>query len=64
MLNLEDDARLMWVATVPAIWSNLGKRFMRAASHRAGLIAVENDMQGLKLCVEPEAAYLAVKSSN
>lgn len=45
MIAQEDDARLMWVVTVPAIWSNFGKRFMRAASHRAGLIADENDMQ-------------------
>lgn len=64
MIAQEDDARLMWVVTVPAIWSNFGKRFMRAASHRAGLIADENDMQGLKLCLEPEAACLAVESSN
>ncbi|CAM9758574.1 unnamed protein product, partial [Discosporangium mesarthrocarpum] len=64
MIAQEEGARLTWVVTVPAIWSNFGKRFMRAASHRAGLIDDENDMQGLKLCLEPEAACLAVESSN
>ncbi|CAN0086429.1 unnamed protein product, partial [Scytosiphon promiscuus] len=51
---------VMWVITVPAIYDNFSKRFMRVAAHKAGLIDVV-DSPHLQLCLEPEAACLAVK---
>ncbi|CAB1106382.1 unnamed protein product [Ectocarpus sp. CCAP 1310/34] len=52
---------IRWVLTVPAIWSSFGKAFMRSAALRAGLIQDENDMEHLRLCLEPEAACLTVE---
>ncbi|CAN0005050.1 unnamed protein product, partial [Scytosiphon promiscuus] len=49
---------VMWVITVPAIYDNFSKRFMRVAAHKAGLIDVVDSPQ-LQLCLEPEAACLA-----
>lgn len=34
-----------WVLTVPAIWSEFGKKFMRTAACRAGLIANEHNYE-------------------
>ncbi|CAM9289819.1 unnamed protein product [Choristocarpus tenellus] len=64
-INLIDNHTLkasdiVWVLTIPAIWSSFGQTFMRAAAHRAGLIATEGDKKHLHLCLEPEAACLAV----
>ncbi|CAN0261338.1 unnamed protein product, partial [Scytosiphon promiscuus] len=33
---------IRWVLTVPAICGSYGKRFMRTAAYRAGLISEEN----------------------
>ncbi|CAN0356782.1 unnamed protein product [Ectocarpus sp. 6 AP-2014] len=52
---------IRWVLTVPAIWSSFGTTFMRTAALRAGLIQRENDMEHLRLCLEPEAACLTVE---
>lgn len=50
---------VMWVATIPAIYDDFAKRFMRVAAHEAGLIDKVDSPQ-LQLCLEPEAACLAV----
>ncbi|CAN0121804.1 unnamed protein product [Ectocarpus sp. 12 AP-2014] len=52
---------IQWVLTVPAIWSSFGTTFMRTAALKAGLIQQENDMEHLRLCLEPEAACLTVE---
>ncbi|XP_052807209.1 heat shock 70 kDa protein 12A-like isoform X1 [Mya arenaria] len=48
---------ITWVITVPAIWSDAAKQFMREASVKAG---IDNDK--LKLVLEPEAASLYCKA--
>ena len=47
----------VWVLTVPAIWSEFSKRFMRTAAFRAGLIE-EKESDRLTLCLEPEGAAI------
>jgi hypothetical protein len=48
-----------WVITVPAIWEDWDKRFMRDAARRAGLIGEgEDEDRRLVLALEPEAAAL------
>ncbi|CAN0296029.1 unnamed protein product, partial [Pylaiella littoralis] len=49
-----------WVLTIPAIYDDFAKRFMRIAAHKAGLISAVDDDSQLRLCLEPEAACLAV----
>lgn len=59
-----EDVSSRWVVTVPATSPEVGKNIMRAASQRAGLGAFENDTQRLKVCLEPEAACLAVERTH
>lgn len=47
-----------WVLTVPAIWDEAAKSFMRLAALEAGLIA-ELDSDRLQLALEPEGAVIA-----
>ncbi|CAN0479440.1 unnamed protein product, partial [Discosporangium mesarthrocarpum] len=47
--------------TVPAIWDDYAKNFMRQAAHKAGLVT-SVDSPRLRLCLEPEAACLAVST--
>ena len=47
-----------WVLTVPAIWDESAKAFMRRAAHAAGLIA-ELDSERLSLALEPEGAVIS-----
>lgn len=42
-----------WVLTVPAIWKDNAKQFMREAAHYAGIVSEQ-----LTICLEPEAASL------
>uniref|UniRef100_G3UEC4 Heat shock protein family A (Hsp70) member 12B n=1 Tax=Loxodonta africana TaxID=9785 RepID=G3UEC4_LOXAF len=44
-----------WVLTVPAIWKQPAKQFMREAAYLAGLVSRENAEQ-LLIALEPEAA--------
>ncbi|XP_052278633.1 heat shock 70 kDa protein 12A-like isoform X2 [Dreissena polymorpha] len=53
-INSEND--LQWVLTVPAIWNDLSKKFMRDAATKAG---IPDEM--LTLALEPEAASLYCK---
>ncbi|CAM9775580.1 unnamed protein product, partial [Hapterophycus canaliculatus] len=48
-----------WVLTVPAIYDDFAKNFMRQAAHKAGMIDRVGSAR-LRLCLEPEAACLAV----
>lgn len=50
---------ISWVLTVPAIYDDFAKRFMREAACEAGIIDAV-DSSRLKLCLEPEAACLAI----
>lgn len=49
-------ADIRWVITVPAIWSDPAKAFMRTAAIKAGI-----DPGMLTIALEPEAAALYVK---
>ena len=50
---------VQWVLTVPAIWNEFGKSFMRRAAFKAGLMDTEQS-SNLILVLEPEGAALAV----
>ncbi|KAK3108409.1 hypothetical protein FSP39_007406 [Pinctada imbricata] len=53
MIKMDDIA---WVLTVPAIWSDPAKKFMRVAAEKAGI-----NSRRLTLALEPEAAALFVR---
>ncbi|KAK3108934.1 hypothetical protein FSP39_019103 [Pinctada imbricata] len=55
-LDLVDDKYILWVLTVPAIWGQEAKQFMREAAEMAGIM--ENKLQ---LALEPEAAAIYCK---
>ncbi|XP_053376188.1 heat shock 70 kDa protein 12A-like [Mercenaria mercenaria] len=42
-----------WVLTVPAIWNDAAKQFMREAAQKAGILG-----KSLTICLEPEAASI------
>ncbi|KAH3840692.1 heat shock 70 kDa protein 12A-like isoform X1 [Dreissena polymorpha] len=50
------DNEIRWVLTVPAIWDDAAKQFMREAAEKAGI-----DGQALLLALEPEAASMCCK---
>ena len=54
-------ADVAWVVTVPAIWSDEAKHFMREAAVRAGIVGGASGlpMERLLLCLEPEGAIVA-----
>lgn len=49
--------KIRWVLTVPALWSEEHKLFMRKAAVEAGIIDQSNSAQ-LLLCLEPEGASI------
>lgn len=49
-------SEIKWVITVPAIWSDPAKTFMRRAAMKAGI-----DSEMLTIALEPEAAALYIK---
>lgn len=49
---------IAWVLTVPAIWTDEGKYFMRQAAFQAGLIS-ELESDRLALALEPEGAVIS-----
>jgi hypothetical protein len=53
-----DESKIGWVITVPAIWDDEAKNFMRAAAKEAGMID-SMDSQRLVLALEPEGAAIA-----
>jgi len=46
-----------WVLTVPALWSEEHKMFMRKAAVEAGIVESTNS-SNLLLCLEPEGASI------
>ena len=56
-------ADIAWNLTIPAIYDDFAKRFMRVAAHNAGITSTI-DSPSLTLCLEPEAACLAVASKD
>ena len=57
--ELKAKTDVQWVLTVPAIWNDFGKSFMRKAAFKAGLMETEQ-ADNLMLVLEPEGAALAV----
>uniref|UniRef100_A0A2K6ENI1 Heat shock protein family A (Hsp70) member 12B n=2 Tax=Propithecus coquereli TaxID=379532 RepID=A0A2K6ENI1_PROCO len=53
--SLPEKDTVRWVLTVPAIWKQPAKQFMREAAYLAGLVSRENAEQ-LLIALEPEAA--------
>lgn len=49
--------KIRWVLTVPALWSEEHKLFMRKAAVEAGIVDSTNSSQ-LLLCLEPEGASI------
>jgi molecular chaperone DnaK (HSP70) len=50
-------AKIRWVLTVPALWSEEHKQFMRKAAFEAGIVDNTNS-SNLLLCLEPEGASI------
>lgn len=52
-----DNSEVRWVITVPAIWKQPAKQFMRQAAYKAGMVSPENPEQ-LIIALEPEGASI------
>lgn len=52
--------KIKWVLTVPALWSEEHKQFMRRACVEAGIVENINS-SNLLLCLEPEGASISVR---
>lgn len=50
-------AKIRWVLTVPALWNEEHKQFMRRAALEAGIVDQLNS-PNLLLCLEPEGASI------
>ncbi|XP_005062342.1 PREDICTED: heat shock 70 kDa protein 12B isoform X1 [Ficedula albicollis] len=55
--SLPESDAIRWVLTVPAIWKQPAKQFMREAAYKAGLVSPETPEQ-LLIALEPEAASI------
>ncbi|XP_056407812.1 heat shock 70 kDa protein 12B isoform X4 [Hyla sarda] len=55
--SLDENESIRWVITVPAIWKQPAKQFMREAAYLAGLVSPEYPEQ-LLIALEPEAASI------
>ncbi|XP_033632868.1 uncharacterized protein LOC117294526 isoform X1 [Asterias rubens] len=55
-----DPGDIRWVLTVPAIWKQPAKQFMRRAAYRAG-IASSSCPEQLLIALEPEAASICIR---
>ena len=56
-------AKIRWVLTVPALWSEEHKHFMRKAAVEAGIIDDLN-APNLLLCLEPEGASIQCREDS
>lgn len=56
-------AKIRWVLTVPALWSEEHKQFMRKAALQAGIIEQLNSAN-LLLCLEPEGASIQCREDS
>ncbi|XP_052276645.1 heat shock 70 kDa protein 12A-like isoform X2 [Dreissena polymorpha] len=54
-----DETDIRWVLTVPAIWNDVSKQFMREAAEKAGIAN-----ESLLMALEPEAASLCCRYSS
>ncbi|XP_062586417.1 heat shock 70 kDa protein 12A-like [Saccostrea cucullata] len=54
--SIATDKDIFWVVTVPAIWDDPAKQFMRKAAEQAGI-----DRDKLRIALEPEAASIWCK---
>ncbi|XP_073412672.1 heat shock 70 kDa protein 12A [Dendrobates tinctorius] len=52
-----ENSEVRWVITVPAIWKQPAKQFMRQAAYKAGMVSPENPEQ-LIIALEPEGASI------
>uniref|UniRef100_K1PQR6 Heat shock 70 kDa protein 12A n=1 Tax=Magallana gigas TaxID=29159 RepID=K1PQR6_MAGGI len=52
-----EDSEIIWVLTVPAIWDDPAKQFMRKAAEKAGI-----PKKTLRIALEPEAASIWCKT--
>ena len=52
--------KIKWVLTVPALWSEEHKQFMRKACVEAGIVDNQN-AHNLLLCLEPEGGSMSVR---
>ena len=57
------EEKIRWVLTVPALWNEEHKLFMRKAAVKAGIIPDENSFN-LLLCLEPEGASIQVREDS
>ena len=55
--------KIRWILTVPALWNEEHKLFMRKAAVKAGIISDENSFN-LLLCLEPEGASIQVREDS
>ncbi|XP_072177149.1 uncharacterized protein [Diadema setosum] len=55
-----DSNQIRWVLTVPAIWKQPAKQFMRQAAYKAGLASPSRPDQ-LLIALEPEAASIYIR---
>ena len=55
--------KIRWVLTVPALWSEEHKHFMRKAAMNAGIIEDLN-APNLLLCLEPEGASIQCREDS
>lgn len=56
------EANIQWILSIPVIWTEAAKDFMRRAAVRAGLVSSENASE-IWFVLEPEAAAISVHSS-
>jgi len=63
-IPVPDKSSVKWIVTVPAIWTDQARIFMREAVIEAGLVPMENDSEDstftkqIGICLEPEGAAL------
>ena len=55
--------KIRWILTVPALWNEEHKLFMRKEAVKAGIINDENSFN-LLLCLEPEGASIQVREDS
>ncbi len=56
--GLLHEREIRWCLTIPAIWSDAEKHWMRVAAEQAGMIQPGADPGQLRMALEPEAAAL------
>ncbi len=55
--------KIRWVLTVPALWNEEHKQFMRKAAIKAGIID-ELNSPNMLLCLEPEGASIQCREDS